>query len=1159
MIRLERAPTSAWCFIVRTFEESLAMGKANERGRHDTACAPYQNIGKETTNQYRKVKPCIANTVLAGVPNRAMPLKGLSRMMGNYHVRFLGENGAATPLTYPALLLSSEEVIVASKKFFSRLCAVGLILLGTQQVQTQVYKSSQMAKAVQMRERLLQERQRLAQQSSDSKPLHENSINKILASDGRISLQVQTAASLSKYLYPQRSFPRPLVPDLWSETELGEFGQLDFSWTSNLHNPTDTSLPFKHHFVHDIEISPNFAVDRTIIALISESSEMIYKSTDGGATWQPTPAPLPGKTIADVAFAPNFASNHTVVALINPIDLNDLGFVVVSDDGGNTWQAIAERQSLSGAKVAVSPIFSADSTIFVAQGKDLYHVKNKLYTRLVLQRPAQFPADINQVAFSPDFPRDSTMLVSTSSNSSGGGLFSSKDGGFTWAQITRSLITAFRPARSESFEVMAVSPGFSTDSTIFVVLVDAFGGTQALWRSTNAGASWDSLRTIDIGFTGRGISSMAVSPDFSNDGRLFVGSAVGVQGTSNRGEQWEFTNQGLDNLVVESLAISPDFATDQTLFTGTHKGIFKSTDGGLSWHSSSQGIPKSSLVNLSNNPFFLDTIPSVAVDSSGTVHVVWWGTHLDPNSPDGVSTDVTYSRKVAGEFEQPIIIPVESGFYSKDIALTVEPNGRVHIVFRRAVDQLETELADDLFYVSGANGVFDAPTLVVDGNRNFTDEWDDGPNSPAIAVDHLGNVHIVYVELFGDLFYTDNRSGEFSQPTRMKQDAEAPNLKMDASGNLHLAYISRNTDEVRYAYGDFTGFLPAIRIGLSRPLARAPGLAIEPSGTVHIVYEDRNQWTNYISGKDSTFNEPVVIRPFTGSHRGSAIAVDQFGFAHIAYIVNGHDLIYATNKSGQFETLVVTSGIVHFMTSGGLALGPDNILHLVWHRPANTIFSDNDFDIFYAEFASNGAALHHASGAILNLDGSIPSDGEIIFNARIISRPDEILTENSFGNGYQNGQWSVQCASFASQWQVGDILHVDFTNTATGQTASVSDTLTSADLDLFPTVRFGQTTGINDATRLPKEFHVSQNYPNPFNPETTIKYQLPHAAEVKLEIFNLLGQRVATLVEKRQPAGYYTAQWDGRDSAGTYVASGVYLYRLQTENFVKVRKLVLVR
>ena len=104
-------------------------------------------------------------------------------------------------------------------------------------------------------------------------------------------------------------------------------------------------------------------------------------------------------------------------------------------------------------------------------------------------------------------------------------------------------------------------------------------------------------------------------------------------------------------------------------------------------------------------------------------------------------------------------------------------------------------------------------------------------------------------------------------------------------------------------------------------------------------------------------------------------------------------------------------------------------------------------------------------------------------------------------------------------------------------------------------------TGINKGrtTTLPDEFSLSQNYPNPFNPETTINYELPKSSHIKLEIYNLLAQRVATLVDKQQPAGFYSVQWNGKDDSSRNVASGIYLYLLQTNEFVKVRKLTLLR
>ena len=75
---------------------------------------------------------------------------------------------------------------------------------------------------------------------------------------------------------------------------------------------------------------------------------------------------------------------------------------------------------------------------------------------------------------------------------------------------------------------------------------------------------------------------------------------------------------------------------------------------------------------------------------------------------------------------------------------------------------------------------------------------------------------------------------------------------------------------------------------------------------------------------------------------------------------------------------------------------------------------------------------------------------------------------------------------------------------------------------------------------VPQGFALGQNYPNPFNPSTIIPYQLPTAAPVRLEVFNVLGQRVATLVNEERPAGFHAARWDATDAAGQAVAAGVF-------------------
>jgi hypothetical protein len=106
---------------------------------------------------------------------------------------------------------------------------------------------------------------------------------------------------------------------------------------------------------------------------------------------------------------------------------------------------------------------------------------------------------------------------------------------------------------------------------------------------------------------------------------------------------------------------------------------------------------------------------------------------------------------------------------------------------------------------------------------------------------------------------------------------------------------------------------------------------------------------------------------------------------------------------------------------------------------------------------------------------------------------------------------------------------------------------------------FLQWFGHEDAAR-PLAFGLNGNYPNPFNPSTTIRYSLAAEALVKLEIFNVLGQRVRTLVaDATQPAGSYDAFWDGTSDNGQFVGSGVYLYRLQAADFVETRKMIMLK
>ena len=94
----------------------------------------------------------------------------------------------------------------------------------------------------------------------------------------------------------------------------------------------------------------------------------------------------------------------------------------------------------------------------------------------------------------------------------------------------------------------------------------------------------------------------------------------------------------------------------------------------------------------------------------------------------------------------------------------------------------------------------------------------------------------------------------------------------------------------------------------------------------------------------------------------------------------------------------------------------------------------------------------------------------------------------------------------------------------------------------------------------PEQFALANNYPNPFNPATTIKYALPEAASVRLEVFNVVGQVVRTLVADHQNAGRYVVQWNASDDSGHSLSSGIYFYRLQAGGeFLEVKKMLLLK
>jgi len=105
------------------------------------------------------------------------------------------------------------------------------------------------------------------------------------------------------------------------------------------------------------------------------------------------------------------------------------------------------------------------------------------------------------------------------------------------------------------------------------------------------------------------------------------------------------------------------------------------------------------------------------------------------------------------------------------------------------------------------------------------------------------------------------------------------------------------------------------------------------------------------------------------------------------------------------------------------------------------------------------------------------------------------------------------------------------------------------------------TTGVaeEEEEKVPSSFSLSQNHPNPFNSETVIEYSLPRETDVKIAIYNILGQKVKTLLDQKQDTGYKRVIWDGKNEKGKVVSSGIYFYRMETKEFVQTKKMLFLK
>ena len=247
-----------------------------------------------------------------------------------------------------------------------------------------------------------------------------------------------------------------------------------------------------------------------------------------------------------------------------------------------------------------------------------------------------------------------------------------------------------------------------------------------------------------------------------------------------------------------------------------------------------------------------------------------------------------------------------------------------------------------------------------------------------------------------------------------------------------------------------------------------------------------------------------------------------------------------------------------------------------------TAFTQNDINLNRVYYQQNGDDTISDSFKFTLMDGDGEESPEYNFNITIIPVNDPpLFTDLPEQITFICGEYFTfdiyDCISDAETPDAE--LHYEFTpsdnslftsfNAETGELSLTAAEGFSGNVDLLVRVEDPEgasaeetinvtvepaVTSFDDLPGIPDEYQLMQNYPNPFNPTTTIRYGLPEASNVKLVVYNVLGQQVAVLVNQQQDAGYYNVTFNG-----SRLNSGIYIFKIQSRSYTEVRKMILMK
>jgi hypothetical protein len=456
-------------------------------------------------------------------------------------------------------------------------------------------------------------------------------------------------------------------------------------------------------------------------------------------------------------------------------------------------------------------------------------------------------------------------------------------------------------------------------------------------------------------------------------------------------------------------------------------------------------------------------------------------------------------------------------------------------------------------------------------------------NAKSICVDNLGNVYVAGSSLNAGsgydfdiitIKYSPNGdqlwTARYGDPSNRVDGAAS--LAVDSYGNVYVAGSSQSQTKYEIVLLKYlsTGTLEWKRNYRGEYSLNdfANSMMLDVNGNI-IITGNSDRDSNFTDIITLKYNSDGVLKwkSISGSLNrnissyATCMALDRFGNVYSAgwkeklHTVNKSDIILIKHDSSGHQLWI--------KTYDGTANGNDVIVSMQADTSGNIYVTGvtegllSNKDIITAKYDATGNILWQN---IYNdeLSNYIDQPAEMVIDGKAnIYIVGSSLSDATNGDllmikyDYNGIQKWLQKYSYKGGQCSGFSIALDYNSNILVEGAID----TAAENNSLVTLKYSQSTEVQQiSTSLPNKFHLSQNYPNPFNPNTVISFQLPVAGFVKLKVFDLLGREIANLVNENLSAGSY--KYDFNASA---LPSGIYFYKLETENFSETRKMVLVK